>query len=192
MNYSNIEIIADNKRITIPQLAERIGMTKSGLYRSIEKETVSIKTIEKISEVLGVPVTIFFEDENEKLNKHDLTAEVEALKKEFQQLWDTNEMCNERLHAKQQTLNWIYFAIKFDLVDLAKTALKEYPESDSISKLLDKIIRLCSIINKSERFEREDQMEILTDVISSSEEGRTAVQTIINEEFKKRNIKKKP
>lgn len=61
MNYELINKIAFEKRLSIPKLAIEIGMTKKGLYLAIGKQTLTVATLEKISEVLEVPVTIFFE-----------------------------------------------------------------------------------------------------------------------------------
>ena len=41
-------------------LAEKIGMSRRGLYSSIENKTISAEVLEKISLELDVPITVFF------------------------------------------------------------------------------------------------------------------------------------
>jgi transcriptional regulator with XRE-family HTH domain len=82
--------------MSIPQLAEKIGMTKRGLYSSIENKTLTVSTLEKISEVLEVLITVFFEDENDKWNKPALLVEIERLKKEYEDIKNINKL-NENL-----------------------------------------------------------------------------------------------
>jgi len=63
MNFKRIKEICEKKRISIPELARRIDISKAGLYGAIKNETLRIDTLERIAETLDVPITVFFSDE---------------------------------------------------------------------------------------------------------------------------------
>ena len=60
MNYNELKTIAERKKFTIKELAESIGMTSTGLKRSIEGETMSIKTLRDLCDLLQITVAEFF------------------------------------------------------------------------------------------------------------------------------------
>ena len=62
MVYNKIKTECNKQKISIPVLAEKINMTKSGLYKAIENKTLTIEKIQEIANVLGVPVIYFFEE----------------------------------------------------------------------------------------------------------------------------------
>ena len=66
MNYNDIKILAERKKFTIKELAESIGMTSTGLKRSIEGETMSIKTLRDLCDILQVSIAQFFGETTEK------------------------------------------------------------------------------------------------------------------------------
>jgi transcriptional regulator with XRE-family HTH domain len=63
MNYNKIKELSTEKKINFSQLSEKIGMSRRGLYAAIENETLTIRTLEKIAEVLEVPLMAFFESQ---------------------------------------------------------------------------------------------------------------------------------
>jgi transcriptional regulator with XRE-family HTH domain len=87
MNYNKIKEISTSRGISFPQLAEKIGMTKRGFYASIENETLTIKTLERIAESLGIRVDEFFVD---ILGK-------DSLSQEFDKLYAANEAYQKRI-----------------------------------------------------------------------------------------------
>lgn len=60
MNYNDIKILAERKKYTIKELAESVGMTSTGLKRSIESEAMSIKTLRDLCDILQISVSEFF------------------------------------------------------------------------------------------------------------------------------------
>ena len=60
MNYNELKTIAERKKFTIKELAESIGMTSTGLKRSIEGETMSIKTLRDLCDILQISIAEFF------------------------------------------------------------------------------------------------------------------------------------
>ena len=65
MNYNDLKIIAERKKFTIKELAESIGMTSTGLKRSIEGETMSIKTLRDLCDILQISIAEFFGETTE-------------------------------------------------------------------------------------------------------------------------------
>ncbi|MEI6884808.1 MAG: helix-turn-helix transcriptional regulator [Bacteroidota bacterium] len=61
MNFNKIKEYCDQNGLSIPELAEKIGISKPGLYRSIQEETMKVETLEKIANTLKVPIWHFFD-----------------------------------------------------------------------------------------------------------------------------------
>ncbi|MFB6259064.1 MAG: helix-turn-helix domain-containing protein [Flavobacteriales bacterium] len=49
--------------VTLKELAEKVGMTETGLSRALKRKSLKVKTLERISEVLQVPIPAFFGEE---------------------------------------------------------------------------------------------------------------------------------
>lgn len=62
-NLQKIRAIADEKKITIAQLAAEIGITQQALLKIIRENSTKIETLERISNILKVSPAVFFEDE---------------------------------------------------------------------------------------------------------------------------------
>lgn len=60
MNYNELKRVAESKNFTIKRLAEEIGLSSNGLKRSIEGETMSIKTLRDLCDILQISVAEFF------------------------------------------------------------------------------------------------------------------------------------
>jgi transcriptional regulator with XRE-family HTH domain len=60
--YNKIKILAGENKISLKDLAEKIGLSEQGLHSGIKKQTLSVTNLERIAELLGVPVSYFFED----------------------------------------------------------------------------------------------------------------------------------
>jgi transcriptional regulator with XRE-family HTH domain len=80
--------------LTLKELAGRIGMTETGLSRSLKKRSLKVKTLEDIAEVLEVPIGFFFgegERLEEKLEdypawKEGVEERLRALEKEVRRM----------------------------------------------------------------------------------------------------------
>lgn len=106
MEYNKINKILTDKRLSIPQLADKIGMTKRGLYSSIENKTLTISTLEKIAEVLDVPVTVFFDEQSANWNNKDLIAKNTKLDIENQDLEERISELNDQLIDKKKIIKF--------------------------------------------------------------------------------------
>ena len=60
MNYNELKRVAESKNFTIKRLADEIGLTSNGLKRSIEGETMSIKTLRDLCDILQISIAEFF------------------------------------------------------------------------------------------------------------------------------------
>lgn len=72
MNYSRIEKLRKNRRVTLEELAEALHMTKNGYEKMIKQESCKVSTLESIAKYFEVPVIYFYEEEsdnNEASNK---------------------------------------------------------------------------------------------------------------------------
>jgi transcriptional regulator with XRE-family HTH domain len=65
MNYNELKRLAESKNFTIKRLAEEIGLTSNGLKRSIEGETMSIKTLRDLCDILQISIAEFFGETTE-------------------------------------------------------------------------------------------------------------------------------
>jgi transcriptional regulator with XRE-family HTH domain len=99
MNFSKIKTICEEKGLTIPGLADKIGLSEAGLYQSIRNQSMKVDVLEKIAEVLETPIWIFFD--------LDPGSQIEALNKE---IFGYKEMI-ETIKANMP-------AIKKELVDM--------------------------------------------------------------------------
>lgn len=62
-NFLLIRTLCEERKITMRELARRIGRDESTIQSAIRRGTTNTKTIEKIAEVLEVPVGYFFDAE---------------------------------------------------------------------------------------------------------------------------------
>lgn len=65
MNYNKIKLLCVEREISIDDLSKKIGMSKAGLYTSMTNNSLKIENLEKIASALNVPISYFFDtDEN--------------------------------------------------------------------------------------------------------------------------------
>jgi len=62
MNYSRIKSELEFKEMTIKDLCYQIDVTEQGLHQMIRKKSMKIEILERISHVLELPVTYWFEE----------------------------------------------------------------------------------------------------------------------------------
>lgn len=61
-NFQLIKTIAREKGVTLAEVSTQVGITQQGLSKIIRDNISRTDTIEKIANVLGVSVSVFFED----------------------------------------------------------------------------------------------------------------------------------
>lgn len=62
VNLKKIKELAQQKKMTIAQLAKEVGVTEQSIHNLISKNTCNLSTLTRISEVLGVSEAIFFDN----------------------------------------------------------------------------------------------------------------------------------
>jgi transcriptional regulator with XRE-family HTH domain len=77
MNYSKLKRIAKDKRMSIKELSEKIGMSETGFHQALNNNTLKVETLEKISDVLEVPIFFLFDS----YNNEEHAAEIENYNK---------------------------------------------------------------------------------------------------------------
>lgn len=112
MENNKIKELLTEKGLTFTALADKIGVSRAGLYHTIYNNTLSVRSLEKIAEVLEVPVTVFFEDENEKWTKAALIDEVKRLDEENEVLWNRNDELMDTIRSKRSILRLTYNQLK--------------------------------------------------------------------------------
>lgn len=66
---NNLKNIAKKKRIPINELADLIGISGNGLHLALKNDTLKVRDLQKIAEILGVDIREFFtEEEKPELN----------------------------------------------------------------------------------------------------------------------------
>jgi transcriptional regulator with XRE-family HTH domain len=118
MNFNKIKIICDEKGLTVPQLAEKIGFSEAGLYQSFRKKSMKVDILEKIAQVLEVPIWVFFdldpESGNDALKKvienyqNKVLAEDAintSLQKEVSDLTEKLKLANQAINAMQALID---------------------------------------------------------------------------------------
>lgn len=65
VNLGNIKYFAQKRKMTLSDVAEKVGVTYVGLAKIIRENTTTLSTLVKIATVLNVPVQIFFSSDAE-------------------------------------------------------------------------------------------------------------------------------
>jgi len=119
MNYKKINDLLRRENISIPKLAERVGMSKRGLYASIRNETLSVSTLERIAEALNVSITEFL-DEKSGLSQNDTPSDASS---QIRDLLKTKEDIIARLRKENEMLS--------KLLESSEDRLKKRIESNN-------------------------------------------------------------
>lgn len=148
MIADKIKEICSEKRMTIPQLAEKIGMSK-GFYTTLKNNTLRVDTLLKIAEVLEVPVNTFFDIEQLPSDKEINTLEIEILESQLDTLKERLELNKELtkhlqndifIHKYQMKIAYDYlFSLEGDLQSFLVETIKLTNPDISIDKLLEEI-----------------------------------------------------
>lgn len=88
MNYNKLKEIIISKGLTLPKLAEKIGVDKTNIYRTFSNESLTVDKLEDICRVLEIPISILFENEK-GLNVY--SDEINSLGKALEESINLNE-----------------------------------------------------------------------------------------------------
>jgi hypothetical protein len=64
MNYSQLKVLASSKHIMIKDITERMGFSRQGLQSALDNETISVRKIKLLSQILDVLPSVFFDSPN--------------------------------------------------------------------------------------------------------------------------------
>ena len=99
INLLKIKELSKSKKMTLEELADKVGMTKQGIYNLMSKNTCNFSTLSKISEALGVSESVFFDSNTQQLGGEPM----ERKENEVARLSDSEraelEILRERVHS---------------------------------------------------------------------------------------------
>ncbi|NVO11693.1 MAG: helix-turn-helix transcriptional regulator [Bacteroidales bacterium] len=81
MNYNKIKELAESRKVTIKDLAIRVGYTEAGLHKAIRNKSIKVDSLENIAQILGVPISSFFD---ETFVQSPAKAELKSSEKKYQ------------------------------------------------------------------------------------------------------------
>lgn len=102
--------MSTEKQITMTALAGQVGMSRGGLSTAINNKTLTIETLEKIAEVLEVPVSVFFGEDQVSNN-----SEIIKLKKENESLLSALQSREFKLKTDEALIRTIHTRLKTSL-----------------------------------------------------------------------------
>jgi transcriptional regulator with XRE-family HTH domain len=105
MNYNKIKDLADQRKIKIIELSEKIGLSKTGLYKTISNKSMKVDTLEAIAKELNVSITQFFDDVMTVWEEHnaEYLSEISRLREENEKL---SKQLEEFAFQKRIMSNW--------------------------------------------------------------------------------------
>ena len=171
MDFNKIKQQTTEKQMTMTALADQIGMSRGGLSTAINNKTLTIEALEKIAEVLDVPVTVFFDEQSANWNNKELIAEIVTLEIKNQDLEEKINTLKDTIRSKRSFLKLVYNHLK---------SLQD-----------NRLYETIMAIDEAENFEETDQ--ILKDRQAERNkrnlEGKSKyeLQKVLNEKMNKRS-----
>lgn len=115
MNYQKIFDLCKERNINIKQLSAKINTTYQSLYGTLSKGTLSVKKLEKISEVLQVSPADFFTDQPAP----GIVESIRSLKHQNELLSNMLEVMDKRINLMHRELD-----VRTELNELQKNHMK--------------------------------------------------------------------
>lgn len=120
MNYNELKDIAKLKNILLKDLATEIGVSRQGLQKMIDNETIELRLVKKMSELLNISPAKFFEigtyglnittghvqnGNGNKMILENKDREIEMLKKQLADKEEIIELLKEKINRKNGYMN---------------------------------------------------------------------------------------
>lgn len=105
-----IESLVAKKRISAPEMAKSLGMTKANIYNIFSRKSLDTELLIKISDFLDVSPTIFFtqedsqESDSQKILNESSTEVIHLYKSQIEQLQEQNIFLRKQLEIKDAQL----------------------------------------------------------------------------------------
>lgn len=80
MNYGKIKIELERRKITIKDFCRKVDITEQGFHQMLRNESMRIDVLERMSQVLGVPISFWFNDN--EINLGIQTKHIDVKEKE--------------------------------------------------------------------------------------------------------------
>ena len=71
MDYTLIKKIAINKGLSLPKLAEKMGVSKTSIYYMFNNKTITVDNLELIAKILDVDIALFFSESFNSTQKNN-------------------------------------------------------------------------------------------------------------------------
>jgi transcriptional regulator with XRE-family HTH domain len=102
MNFNKIREYCEQRKITIPELASRIGISEPGLYQVLRNKSMKVDLLEKIAGVLEFPLWSFFDLDPEK----EIKLEIDRLQNENDAMSKELDYKSEEIMKLRNKLNY--------------------------------------------------------------------------------------
>lgn len=84
MDYNKLKKIISQKGFTIEKVCSLIDMTTGGFHYSVKNDTLKVKDLERICDVLGINIISIFSEEDKQIVGYDLLKnENDSFKKQL-------------------------------------------------------------------------------------------------------------
>jgi len=165
MKYTKIEGLAKSKGLTLGGLAEKIGVTRAGFYRTLEQKTMKVETLEKIAQVLDVPVCEFFETHEDDAESIKF-MKTEILNKEQLLLHAMHLLFNARNSALRLYEAVMHF--KKTLEEEQQAECFNHPAAEDLNKVMEILTKDNNI------YEHDKAISLLSNTYMNSIELKVA------------------
>lgn len=107
MEWNELKEILDSKKIEVRELANDLEMTSNGLRECIKRDTIQLKKLRRLCEILHIHPNLFF-DVQKGVYLNNVNAQVGNNNKIGLESKDREiEMLKERLHDKDEIIRML-------------------------------------------------------------------------------------
>ena len=99
INLLKIKELSKSKKMTLEELADKVGMTKQGIYNLMSKNTCNFFFFFLIAEALGVSEAVFFDSNTQKLGGEPMESKVNEVARLSDSERAELEILRERVHS---------------------------------------------------------------------------------------------
>jgi len=103
-----IKKVIKNQNLTLSEVSTKIGFTETGFYKMLKNGDFKISTLQKIAEVLGLPVSYFFSESTESEHLGSIIRTIvpnnQIDSKEIEYLKRENTHLKQLLKAKEEII----------------------------------------------------------------------------------------
>ena len=73
---NRIKKLIDDNNLTIRGVAEKIGISEPGIHNMFRSQDMKVSTLQKIADFFEVPITYFFDDDDDISNRKNQTVDL--------------------------------------------------------------------------------------------------------------------